>query len=209
MGHASNMVYRLEGGAFQTDLMPAPCQSRNACFWFLYQACPLTSCCAQYSLRYKVIGGDMNKYRFYQNQFPHMEHCTPLPRSCERTNPEFALCCESMCCNGCAVSASRLLIMDRYNLRSGPQDNQCIRCTNLVNAVACICDTCAWCHPCCRQAALLTTSLANLLYHMASGCMTAQVVHEMDWREGGIGISRVPAVDASAAGSYHNVPSTE
>ena len=176
------LVYRPVGAQpFMKEMYSAPCASTDACLWCVYQFNPLTCVCAQVSLRYRILDGDLSKYRFYQNQFGHL-WCTPLPSSCERTKPLLSLWCESCLCNGCALSASRNVVMDTYDLRSSPADLQLIRCTNRLQALSCFCDSIAICHSSFRRLSALIDCIAACNYHSVSGCMTAQIVYELDQR---------------------------
>jgi hypothetical protein len=179
----NHFVLRQEGTPFVRDILTAPCVSVDMCLWCVYQANPLTCACAQVSLRYRILNGDLGKYRFYQNQFQHM-WCTPLPSQCERTHPLLSLWCEACFCNGCALSANRLVVMDAYDLSTSGTDLRLIRFSNFMQGAACICNCFAICNSNCSRLSLILDCLAGLVYHCVSGCMTAQVVHEMDIRSG-------------------------
>ena len=203
----NHFVFRQEGTPFANDILFAPCASLDACLWCLYQSNPLTCVCAQVSLRYRVLQGDLGKYRFYQNQFAHYWF-TPLPSSCERSNPLLSLWCEACCCNGCALSASRSVVMDSFDLRSSGTDFRLIRCSNCMQGLACICDCLAICNSNCRRLSLIMDCLASITYQCVSGCMTAQVVYEMDIRQGSYQYdaspywSEAPGGRESAEGTY-------
>ena len=53
--------------------------------------------------------------------------------------PSLCLCVEGCCCNFAAVSASRNLIMEKYQLSSDPCDFALIRCTNMLLCLSCMC----------------------------------------------------------------------
>jgi hypothetical protein len=102
----------------------------------------------QYFLRRKVLDGDMSQYRCCQgyvhccgfgNETPcpglfiHIRYqSTQIHLSGETECPDLCLCFEAWLCNGFAVSASRLVIMDRFHLSSDPCDYRLIRISNAL-----------------------------------------------------------------------------
>ena len=50
----------------------------------------------------------------------------------ESSCPELCLCLEACCCNSLAVSASRALVMDQYDIMSDPCDNRLINFNNCI-----------------------------------------------------------------------------
>lgn len=57
--------------------------------------------------------------------------------------PSLCLCLEAHCCNFAAVSASRMLVMERYNLSSDPCDYTLIQINNCLQCLACVCSVLA------------------------------------------------------------------
>ena len=107
--------------AFQTPLSKASCASTSAFWWCLCQCIPLTAPCTQIALRRKVLGGHMSEYVCCQEYFGLRRGQMPLERRC----PSFCLCLEAHCCLPCAVSASRMVVMDkvRYFIYSQVPDS--------------------------------------------------------------------------------------
>lgn len=68
--------------------------------------------------------------------------CCGFGNNCchERSCPTLCLCCESFLCNSCAISASRMYVMERYQLSSDPCDYRLIRINNCCQILACICN---------------------------------------------------------------------
>lgn len=61
--------------------------------------------------------------------------------SCGEQNcPDLCLCCEACICNFAAISASRMYVMEKYDLTSDPCDYRLIRINNCLQITACICD---------------------------------------------------------------------
>ena len=173
--------YKPVGTPFSADLSSAPCKSWSSLGWFTYQCFPLTSCCAQMHLRYRVLNGDLDNYLCFQGQFSCC--CIHPGQFFERDCPWLCLASESLCCNGLALSGSRMTVMDKYNLRSDPCERQLIRCTNCLMMASCLCDILAICNPRCRDFARLLDAISSLVYHCVSGCMTSQVINEMEFQE--------------------------
>ncbi len=70
--------------------------------------------------------------------------CCCKKMSCgEQACPTLCLCVEAHCCNFAAVSASRLFVMEKYNLSSDPCDYMLIQLNNILQCLACLCTTCA------------------------------------------------------------------
>jgi hypothetical protein len=71
----------------------------------------------------------------------YLNFCCFKAGSCgEESCPELCLCCESCICNGLAVSASRMYVMEKYDLQMDPCDYRLIRINNCLQILACICD---------------------------------------------------------------------
>ena len=56
----------------------------------------------------------------------------------EQNCPSLCMCLEGCCCNWAAVSASRLHVMEKYNLSSDPCDYTLIHCSNMLQCLACL-----------------------------------------------------------------------
>eukprot|EP00981_Chlorochromonas_danica_P011056 scaffold3686_cov178-Ochromonas_danica.AAC.4 len=97
---------------FQTSAMNAPCAGGcTTILWFCGQFIPFTCGITQYCLRRKVLNGDMSKYSCFQGQ---LNPCCCQAGSCGENNcPDLCLCLEAHCCNSCAISASRMYVMEK------------------------------------------------------------------------------------------------
>jgi hypothetical protein len=163
-------------------MLDAPCAGGCSTWgWCCLQFWPCTCCCAQYFLRKRVLENDMSKYVCCQG---YINICQFRAGSCgEQQCPSFCLCVESCLCNGCAVSASRMVVMDRYQLSSDPCDYRLIRINNCLQVLSCICDIAAIFDRNLQHVANLIDWISDVFYHSISGCMTAQVVHELNHRQ--------------------------
>ncbi len=100
----------------------------------------------------------------------------------EDSCPDLCAFLEGCFCNCVAVSASRTYVMSKYNLASDACDYRLIRINNCLQMLACICDILAIIDGSFRQISQIIDLIANLFYHTISGCMTAQVAHEMNYQ---------------------------
>ncbi|RYH26721.1 hypothetical protein EON65_14175 [archaeon] len=74
-----------------------------------------------------------------------------------------------------AVSASRIYVMEKYDLTSDPCDYRLIRINNCIQALACVVSVLAIFIQDLRELSHIINFIADLVYHTVSGCMTAQV----------------------------------
>ena len=100
----------------------------------------------------------------------------------EESCPCFCLCLEAHICNGAAVSASRALVMDQYDLVADPCDNQLMRFSNCLQYMSCVCHTLAVIDNSFDDLARIIDFIAELVYHTVSGCMTSQVATEVNYQ---------------------------
>lgn len=82
------------------------------------------------------------------------------------------------------MSASRMYVMDTYDIRPDPCDNQLIRFTNCLMCFACVLDIIAIFVPCARDSARWVQVIADLVFYSTLGCMAAQVNYEIDYQRG-------------------------
>lgn len=67
--------------------------------------------------------------------------CCIKAGSCgEQSCPDLCLFLESCVCNCFAVSASRMYVMEKYDLGSDPCDYRLIRINNCLQILACVCN---------------------------------------------------------------------
>lgn len=85
----------------------------------------------------------MTKYECFQGYFNFC--CFKAGSCCESKCPNLCLCFESCLCNSCAISATRILIMEKYDLQSDPCDFRLIRINNCLQLFSCICDLLSIC----------------------------------------------------------------
>jgi len=165
---------------FQVGMIDSPRAGVQYFGWFCFQCIPCTSPIAQYCLRRKALQGDMSKYVCFQGMLSEVCCCIKPNALGEKKCPQCCLCLEVCCCNSCAVSATRAYVMTKYDLMADPCDNRLIRCNNIIQVISCVCDLLAMINDSFRECAKCCDLLAQLMYCIVSGCMTAQVVKELD-----------------------------
>jgi hypothetical protein len=72
--------------------------------------------------------------------------------------------------------------MDKYQLSSDPCDYRLIRINNCLQLLACFCDILALIDENLRSIANIIDRIADLMYQIISGCMTAQTAYEVDYQ---------------------------
>ncbi|KAJ1449000.1 hypothetical protein M885DRAFT_537239 [Pelagophyceae sp. CCMP2097] len=166
---------------FKTGMKDAPCINPMFC-------CVSLICfpCSNCYLRYLALDEQLENYTCCQGYYDCM--CFKAGSIGDAGNP----CClaiEGWCCHSCAVSATRSFVMDKYDLRSDPCDNQIIRFNNFMQILACLCQIAAIIDPMFGDAAELIRFIADIVYAITAACMNAQAHHEITERnkEGGGG----------------------
>lgn len=119
------------------------------------------------------------------------------------TCPHVCLALETLCCPGCSISATRFVMMDKYGLGVSPVDFQIIRLNNTMQMLACVCNILGICFRPCREIAPMAQCLADLVFTATVSCMTAQIHHELKFRNAGgaagVAVAQAPVVAESAA----------
>lgn len=182
------------GGAYQQflhhtstydiSLCETPC--REPCCWLGSMVC---LCPAQIHMRHKALnhvdpGSGWSNYKCCQGYFGGC-CCFQPGQMCERTCPLPCMCLEAFLCPGAAVSATSNVIREEYRLGLDEDDVRIIRCSNCLQIFA-FCLTCvARCTDCEGDDAVAhcVNILADVVFCCVSGCMTAQVHHEIKLRE--------------------------
>lgn len=152
----------------------------------------LFPCCCAYYSRYRALDGDLTKYSCCQGYLDD-KHCFKAGMYKEKSCPAFCLGVESLLCLGPSISSTRLFIMDRYDLRPDPFDNQIVRfnnCLAIVSSVFLIFSLCF------RDIRGFARSLQDFsrdcVFYSTVGCMASQVLTEIHYR-------RVDPVEFSSA----------
>lgn len=86
-------------------------------------------------------------------------------------------------CLGPSISATRMMVMDQYEIKPDPCDNRLIRLTNCLMVMSCVCDLLSICMKELRHFANIIHSLANCVAYATIGCMASQVFKEIAYRK--------------------------
>jgi hypothetical protein len=106
-----------------------------------------------------------------------------------------------------AVSATRNVVMDQYQLGMDPCDYRLIRFSNCMQILACVCWIASMIEPGLRDLAQIIDNIAELVYHTISGCMTAQVAYEIDYQLKTNGVPQgVPMQNMKGPGPQQGYP---
>uniref|UniRef100_K3WYH0 Uncharacterized protein n=1 Tax=Globisporangium ultimum (strain ATCC 200006 / CBS 805.95 / DAOM BR144) TaxID=431595 RepID=K3WYH0_GLOUD len=143
----------------------------------------LCPCCAQIYIRRKALHYDMRNYTCCQGYMDGFVPCLYAGQCGEQSCPNLCLCVEAFACNGCAVSSTRMLVMDRHNLRPDEWDNRIIRFNNCIQVASIICTCLGICIPGAQDCADTMRCIAQCTYLATEGCMTAQINVELNKRE--------------------------
>ncbi len=141
----------------------------------------LLPCCCAYYTRYQVLQSDMSRYSCCQG---YLDGVCCFRAGClgEQSCPELCLATETFCCLGPSMSSSRMFIMDQYDLRPDPCDNQIVRLTNCLMILSCVCDILSLFIRELREFAHILHIVANCVFYSAVGCMASQVQREVAHR---------------------------
>ena len=112
--------------------------------------------------------------------------CCVQPGSlCEESCPIPCMCLEALLCPGLAVSASSAVIRDRYSLGLDDDDVRLIRCSNFLFYFSSCLHFLTFITECDgdKLLAYVVDMISDIVFCCVSGCMSAQVHHEMKIRE--------------------------
>ncbi|CAM9495650.1 unnamed protein product [Chrysoparadoxa australica] len=141
------------------------------------------SCCSQFHIRKRALDNDMTKYQCCQGYFPGC-CCFKPGKMGEKSAPTCCLCLESFCCLSCALSTNRMVIMDKFQVHPDPWDNRIIRFNNFLQLLSCVCNLAAICVEELREFARILDLIAQLVFYSTAGCMTGQMMTELDYQDG-------------------------
>mmetsp|Transcript_12361 Transcript_12361/g.28624 ORF Transcript_12361/g.28624 Transcript_12361/m.28624 type:complete len:217 (-) Transcript_12361:289-939(-) len=184
-GQAYGEFANLEESTYMISMCQAPC-AEPLC-WCTTMLC---FCPVQVFMRHKALnhiepGSGWSNYRCCQGYFGCC--CCGAPDLGESNCPLPCMCLEACCCPGMAVSATSIVIREHYNLGLDEDDVRLIRCNNCLQL----------CALCIGIISIFTESetddevayvidwIADCVFCIVSGCMTAQTYHEIKERDNG------------------------
>ena len=172
---------------WQTELLTAPVVNPVWCLG----SC-ICSPCAQYSLRYRALGGNMAAYRCCQGYFD-FPPCFQSGR-CGDEGSDMCLLVEVCLCPMFAVQATRFYMMDTRSIAPSPTDNKLLRCSNFLQSMACLCEIAACLCGDGYDAAATVRIVADSFFFSLIACMSAQVATELDAERKGGAPARQPGM---------------
>jgi len=159
------------GNKWQTSMMDAPGKNPGMCC-FSFFCCP----CAQYSIRERALGGDWSKYKCCMGYY---DGCCFKAGKVGDSGSQFCGILEACCCLSCAVSSTRMFVMDSRNIVPDPCDNQIIRFNNCIQLLSCVCHIAAIFVAELRDVAQIIDFIADMVFLTTQACMTAQADLEL------------------------------
>jgi len=169
---------------YDITMCQAPCAEPGC--WFVSMLC---FCCAQISMRKRALnhvnpGSGWDDYACCQGYYGGC-CCFQPGQMGEKACPLPCMFLETCCCPGLAVSATSSVIRERYQLGLDDDDIRLIRFNNCLQLLACVASCLNICIDCEGDDACVAIldCIADVVFCMTSGCMTAQVYHEINLRE--------------------------
>lgn len=158
---------------WEIGMMDAPCKNPLG-FCYSFVCCP----CAQWQLREKALEGDWTRYRCCQGYY---DMCCWKAGSVGDTGNKCCAAIELCCpwCLSCAVSSTRMLVMDTRNIMPDPCDNRIIRFNNCMQLISCICHILAMFDSSFEDLANLVDCIADMVFLTTQACMTTQADYEL------------------------------
>mmetsp|Transcript_6019 Transcript_6019/g.8525 ORF Transcript_6019/g.8525 Transcript_6019/m.8525 type:complete len:216 (-) Transcript_6019:45-692(-) len=169
---------------FDITMCQAPCKAPLCWLGAMTCFCPV-----QVHMRHKALnhvdpGSGWSNYQCCQGYFGGC-CCLQPGQMCESTCPVPCMCLEAALCPGAAVSATSNVIRQRYQLGLDEDDVRLIRCSNCLFFFS-ICLSVVSCLTECEgddALASVVNTVSDVVFCCVSGCMTAQVNHEINLRE--------------------------
>jgi hypothetical protein len=169
---------------FDISLCETPC--KTPCCWLGSMIC---LCPAQIHLRHKALNhvqpnSGWKNYKCCQGYFGGC-CCIQPGQMCDTTCPVCCMTLEAFCCTGLAVSASANVLREAHGLGLDEDDVRLIRCSNCLQMCSCLLTLVSRCTECQAddQLARIVDVIADVVFCCVSGCMTAQVYHEIAKQE--------------------------
>lgn len=164
----------------------------------------LCPCFVNCYLRHKALDGNLDNYSCCQGYYDCM--CFKAGSIGDQGNPA-CLALEGCCCDSCAVSSTRMYVMDKYAISSDPCDRRIIRFNNCMQLLSCFCQILAIMDPSFRDLAELIRIIADIVYAITAACMNAQVHYELTQREKEGTLE--PVGEAGGAAAYAAAPKAD
>lgn len=171
---------------FDVSLCKAPCKA--PCCWAgsMLCLCPVSIYMRHKVLNYVDPGSGWSNYSCCQGYFGGC-CCIQPGQMGEKSCPVPCMCLEACLCLGPAVSATSNVVRERHSLGLDEDDVRLIRCSNCLFYFSFILSCVSMMTDCEGDDALasIVNCISDVVFCCVSGCMTAQVNHEMKLRSDG------------------------
>ncbi|CAB9497074.1 Inherit from euNOG: PLAC8 family [Seminavis robusta] len=169
---------------FDISLCEAPCREPGCLLATVLCFCPI-----QVHMRHKALnhvdpGSGWANYKCCQGYFGGC-CCLQPGQMGEQSCPSLCMCVEASIFPGPAVSATSNIVREAYRLGLDEDDVRLIRCNNCLFVLSCILNCIAPLTDCEGDDVLahIVNVISDITFCCVSGCMTAQVHHEIKLRE--------------------------
>jgi hypothetical protein len=176
--------YANKDNKYDITMCQAPCREPLCCCVSMACFCPV-----QVYMRHRVLNhvtpdSGWSNYICCQGMFGGC-CCIQPGKLGESTCPLPCMCLEACLCPGAAVSATSGVIRERYMLGLDEDDVRLIRCSNCLFYFSFILSCISMCTECEGDDTLasIVNCISEVVFCSVSGCMTAQVHHEMKMKE--------------------------
>ncbi len=176
--------FAYEEEKFDISLCQAPCKEPLCCCASMICFCPVQVYMRRRVLNHNNPGSGWTDYSCCQGEFGSC-CCFQPGQMGESKCPVPCMCLEACCCPGPAVSASSMVIRRKYSLGLDEDDVRLIRCSNCLFFLS-VCLNCIARITDCEaddQVAAIVDLISDIVFLSVSGCMSAQMHHEMKIRD--------------------------
>ena len=182
-GAAFSGVYN-NPAKFDISLCQAPCREPCCLMGTIICFCPVQVYMRHKALNHVSPGSGWSNYKCLQGYFGGC-CCLQPGQMGEQTCPSCCMCAEATICPGPATSATSNVLREAYQLGLDEDDVRLIRCSNCLFYFSCLLSCVAAFTDCEGDDALarIVDTVSDVVFCCVSGCMTAQVHHEMKLRE--------------------------
>lgn len=168
---------------FQLSLLDSilSCEFPFCFFASIFQPCFL------FYIRYKVLNllhpdNAWTNYSIFQGYYP-LCCCFDINHISYNNFPRTSLFLESLCCPSMAISSTRFLLMDKYDLTLDPCDNRIVRVNNFIQVADCICIIASKFDYKLLKIVKILDLFSSVIYLTTIGCMITQINKEVMYRQ--------------------------
>lgn len=171
--------------SFEISMINAPFSHQCPCCCI--SSFPLTMPCVQMHMRYKVLNhihprSGWDNYICCQGYIPACGIFTPN-FCCDKEFPRTCMFLETCIFPGLAISSTRYLFMEFYNIYPDPCDNRMVVFNNFLQLMSCVCSLTSNMNRKIGNCSIIFECISECCFISLVGCMTAQLQQELLFRE--------------------------